>query len=217
MQTTALLAQVRAAEPAFFEFGKVRLRAGQPVTDALLEELTARTEGVWFEGDEDDHIILSGPSAGRIPEIGSAIGGQCFNWALDQGENIPRGRNGAYHPPGWYAKIPYISWVSREREQLAKRDGRLPVYWQVAPNFVVEIASERDPVAEQIEKMAGWIEHGSLLGLVVDPPNETVYVHRPGRPVETHVSPDGIVCSPELPGLEIDFGLIWRYLADDWP
>ena len=215
MQTTALLAQIRAAAPAFFELGKVRLHAGQPVTDALLEELTARTEGAWFEGDGDDWIIISGPSAGRIPEIGMAIGSLCCNWALDQGETIPRGRNGAYHPPGWHAKIPYVSWVRHDREHLAKRDGELPVYWPVAPDFVVEIASERDPLAEQLEKMAGWIEHGSLLGLVVDSPNETVYVHRPNRPAEKHVSPDEIACSPELSGLVIDFGLIWRYLAED--
>lgn len=211
--TAPLHEQIIPAAEAALAHGKVRVHLGCPITGDLLEALSAGHDGLAFEGGRDGEIIISAATGGLVPEVGSLLNTQMVTCLLAEGERVSRTQDGAFHPPGWTPKIPDISWVSAQRRALARRDGEFPPYWPIAPDFVVEIVSTTDSLAEQLEKMAGWIEHGSLLGLVVDPPGETVYVHRPGRPAERRVSPAEIDCRPEVPGLILDFAQIWRYLA----
>ena len=211
--TTQPLDQVEAAAKSALAHGKARAHLGCPITADLLELLSARHEDLAFEGGREGEIIISAATGGLVPEVGTLLNIQIGSCLLAQGERVSRTQDGAFDPPGWTPKIPDISWVSAQRRALALRDGKLPPYWPVAPDFVVEIVSETDSLADQLEKMAGWIEHGSLLGLVVDPRSETVFVHRSGRPAEEHASPAEIDCRPEVPGLVLDFASIWRYLA----
>ena len=211
--TTQPLNQVEAAAKSALAHGKARVHLGCPITADLLELLSAQHDGLAFEGGREGEIIISGATRGLIPEVGSLLNAQIVHCLLAEGERVSRTQDGAFDPPGWTPKIPDISWASSARRALALRDGKLPAYWPIAPDFVVEIVSETDSLADQLEKMAGWIEHGSLLGLVVDPAGETVYVHRPGRLAQEHASPAEIDCRPEVPGLVLDFASIWRYLA----
>ena len=207
--------QVIAAAEAALAHGKARVHLGCPITSDLLMALSDGHDGLAFEGGRDGEVIISAATGGLVPEVGSLLNTQVVTCLLSEGERVSRTQDGAFDPPGWTPKIPDISWVSAQRRALARRDGEFPRYWPIAPDFVVEIVSKTDSLAEQLEKMAGWIEHGSLLGLVVDPPGEIVHVYRPGRPVERHVSPAEIDCRPEVPGLVLDFASIWRYLAED--
>ena len=206
------LARIDEAAQSARARGKARIRPGCPVTVDLLEQISIRHDDLWFEGGSREEIIISAASPGRAPQVGTGIAGQLFVWFTQRGITWGRTTDGAFHPPGWVPKIPDISWVSPEREALARVDGKLPAFWPIAPDFVVEIVSETDSLAEQLEKMAGWIEHGSLLGLVVDPAARTVYIHRPGRPADRCLRPDQIDCDPEVPGFKIDFALIWQFL-----
>lgn len=206
--------QVAAAAEAALAHGKARAYLGCPITADLLEMLSARHDGLAFEGGRDGEIIISAATGGLVPEVGTLLNTQMATCLLAEGERVSRTQDGAFHPPGWTPKIPDISWVSAQRRALARRDGGFPPYWPVAPDFVIEIVSTTDSLAEQLEKMAGWIEHGSLLGLVVDPPDETVHIYRPGRPAERRVGPAEVDCRPEVPGLVLDFASIWRYLAE---
>ncbi len=206
------LARIDEAAQSARARGKARIRPGCPITVDLLERLSIRHDDLWFEGGSREEIIISAASPGRVPQVLLGIAGQLFNWFVQRGITWGRTTDGAFHPPGWVPKIPDISWVSPEREALAKVDGKLPAFWPIAPDFVVEIVSETDSLADQLEKMAGWIEHGSLLGLVVDPAARTVYLHRPGRPADRRLRPDQIDCDPEVPGFKIDFALIWQFL-----
>lgn len=206
------LARIDVAAQSARARGKARIRPGCPVTVDLLERLSIRHDDLWFEGGAREEIIITAASPGRTPQVLLGIAGQLFSWFIQRGTTWGRTTDGAFHPPGWVPKIPDISWVSPEREALAKVDGKLPAFWPIAPDFVVEIVSETDSLADQLEKMAGWIGHGSLLGLVVDPAARTVYIHRPGEPVDRRVRPAEIDCDPEVPGFKIDFALIWQFL-----
>ena len=212
MLTAAVADRIEDAAQSARERGKARIRPGCPVTADLLEELSIRHEDLAFEGGPEGEIIISAASRGRVPQVLMGIAGQLFNWFVQHGLTWGRANDGAFHPPGWEPKIPDISWVSPEREALAKVNGKLPAYWPIAPDFVVEIVSETDSLADQLEKMAGWVEHGSLLGLVVDPAARTVYVHRPAEPLDRRVRPDEIDCAPEVPDFKIDCALIWQFL-----
>jgi Uma2 family endonuclease len=77
-------------------------------------------------------------------------------------------------------RVPDLAFVRLDRlPSGAARRG----YFQGAPDLAVEVISPNDLYTEVEEKVAEWLEHGTLMVLVVNPRRQTVAVHRPGQPV----------------------------------
>ena len=57
--------------------------------------------------------------------------------------------------------------------------------------------------------MQEYIANGARLGWLLDPASRSVYVYRPGRPVEHHQDVVTISGDPELPGFILDLAPIW--------
>ena len=76
-----------------------------------------------------------------------------------------------------HVRAPDVSFVSRERlARIGETDG----YWPGAPDIAVEVVSPGDRYAEVEEKVRCWLDAGTRMVVVVDPPrNRTVRVHRP--------------------------------------
>ena len=73
---------------------------------------------------------------------------------------------------------PDISFLSRERAAAVRgRRGFAPF----APDMAVEIRSPSNTTAEIAAKTNEYLEAGTRLVWVVDPPSQTVRVHEPGR------------------------------------
>ena len=54
----------------------------------------------------------------------------------------------------------------------------------VSPDFVIEIRSENDSIADLQDKMAEWIENGTRLGWLIDPKEKKSYIFRANGTVE---------------------------------
>lgn len=95
---------------------------------------------------------------------------------------------------------PDISFLSRERSAAVRgRRGFVPF----APDLAVEIRSPDNTLAELTAKAQEYLEAGTRLVWLVDPPSQTVQVHQPGRAV--HVPPRGGVLDggEVLPGFTL--------------
>ncbi len=57
-------------------------------------------------------------------------------------------------------------------------------YFPGAPDLAVEVISPSDRYIEVEEKVADWLQSGSLMVIVVNPRNRTVRVHTPGGVIE---------------------------------
>ncbi len=201
----AAIAQVLA------EHRPIRVRPDCPITDAYLAALSDLHEGIWLETDREE-LIISGATSGLSSPIAGDLGIQVGISRRDDILSLTRFMDGGYHPPGWEAKIPDVSWISAERiAQLP--GGRMPAYWPIAPEFVIEVRSRNDSLPSQQQKMVGWTTHGVLLGLLVDPTNRNVHIYRAGQEQQILHRPAQVSCDPEMPGLTLDFARIWR-IAD---
>ena len=76
-------------------------------------------------------------------------------------------------------RAPDVAFLSTDRLMAA---GDVTGYFPGAPDLVVEVISPNDRYTDVDEKVAEWLEHGTLLLFVVDPRRQTVAVHRPGQP-----------------------------------
>ena len=71
---------------------------------------------------------------------------------------------------------PDVSFVRKEREEAARG---VPGYFPGPPDLAVEVISPNDRLTEVAAKVADWLEHGTLMVIVVNPRNHTVQVHTP--------------------------------------
>ena len=74
--------------------------------------------------------------------------------------------NGGYFLPDSSMRVPDAAWVRLERWNalsMAEKKSFLPL----VPEFVIELKSETDSLAELKAKMQKWIENGVKLGWLV--------------------------------------------------
>ena len=103
--------------------------------------------------------------------------------------------------------MPDAGWLSPETAARA-RSGERP-YPHVAPDFVVEVRSSTNSLANQQGKMDMWMRNGVALGWLVDPQSRTVWVYRPDQDIVEHLEPAELSAEPPCEGLTISFANVW--------
>ena len=104
---------------------------------------------------------------------------------------------------------PDAAWVERSRwEALSHRDQERFV--PLCPDFVIELRSPSDNLAELKEKMERWIANGAQLAWLIDPIEETVSVYRPGESPEVHHHPTSVQGTGVMAGFELVMARIWE-------
>lgn len=190
-------------------------RPACPISEDYLLELQARHEGIWCESTAEGEIIISGASDPDTSTGEGELFGQVRNAASTRPPGATRPMTGGFNIEGWGFKLPDISWISREREQAARRTGKvIRAYLPVAPEFVIEVRSPSDSLTALREKMVGWTTHGVLLGLLVDPRYRNVHIYRDGEEQQILHDPDVVSCEPEMPGLVLDFTQVWPFFDE---
>ncbi len=114
--------------------------------------------------------------------------------------------NGGYTLPDTSMKAPDVAWVSNERLAALSPDD-LKRFAHVCPDFVIELLSENDTLAELQEKMEKYLRNGVRLGWLIDPKQRQTHVYRQER--EPEVVPFERPLSGEevLPGFEMNVAI----------
>lgn len=77
-----------------------------------------------------------------------------------------------------HVREPDVCFIRQERMDYTRR------YFQGAPDMAVEVISPNDRYTAVNEKVADWLEHGTLMVVVVNERNHTVQVHTADGVVE---------------------------------
>jgi len=136
-----------------------------------------------FGGSLDSHV--------RMHRLGRVVGEVGFKLTTDPDT----------------VRAPDVAFVRRERLP----DSPVRGYWPGAPDLVVEVISPNDLYTEVDEKVAEWLEHGTLVVFVVNPRRKVVAVHRPKQPVVILGIEDILDAEDVVPG----WSLAVRDLFDD--
>ena len=135
-------------------------------------------------------------------KYGSKLEGEFFVdlgvWARDHDGEAHGARLGLHFPNGArYA--PDAAWLSPE--QLAAYTPSEETWLlDFCPYFVVEIMSRNDSIASAHRKMQDYINHGAMIGWLIDPFRRRVHIYRPGVDPTVLEDPDTVSADPDLPG-----------------
>lgn len=178
-----------------------------------LEQLQATLNQAGYDYQlelEDGKIIVVGPSDIDSSEIGGILIRLLGNWVYPRRLGRVLDSAGGFILPDTNLKAPDVSFVRASRLRQ-----RLRYFAEMVPDLVVEIKSQSDRIKPLKEKIQMFLSLGAVVGILIDPDQETVTVYRPDG--EQTVLNDGdILTIPELfPGWEIPISEIWPPVFDE--
>ena len=110
--------------------------------------------------------------------------------------------------PNGAIRSPDVAWVSRARLNALAPEKRKK-FFQIAPDFVIELRSGSDALTDLQAKMVEYMDNGVQLGWLIDTRRKRVYVYRPGTAVETLDQPTSVSGEPLLRGFTLQLADIW--------
>jgi Uma2 family endonuclease len=183
-----------------------------PVTDGEFEALCRENGNVFFERTKEGAIRMNPPAGGWTSDSNSEISFQLRRWWAQHERGRVFDSSGGFRLPDGSILSPDAAYVSEERlSQLPK--GALRGFPRVCPDFVIELLSESDALAELQSKMTDWMANGALLGWLIDPYQRQVFVYRAGKPPEK-IAGGKISGEGPVEGFVLDLGRVWKRYED---
>jgi len=155
-----------------------------------------------MERDSDGAVVVipasSLESGNRNHKLSVCLG----NWARKDGTGQCFDSSTGFELPNGAIRSPDAAWVSKERlgEMPKTRRRAFP---RLVPEFVAEIRSDSDSLADLQEKMREYTDNGVLLGWLIDPFERRVHVYRAGQAPVVVDKPKGVSTDPVLRGFEL--------------
>ena len=167
----------------------------------MLAELSAEGE-----------VVFMSPAGGLSSAVNALVIGALIRWAQENGEGVVFDSSAGFILSNGAVRSPDAAWVRRRR--LAKVPARQRErFLPLCPEFVVEMASPSDRLANLQAKMDEYMANGAELGWLIDPAGRTVSVYRPGAPGQQVTNANSIDAEPLLPGFTLDLLPIWQPFA----
>lgn len=153
---------------------------------------------------EDGRLSIVGPSDIVSSEISSRLIAFLFAWINPRRLGRVFDSAGGFIMPDTNVKAPDVSFVRAARLRQSPR-----YFGELVPDLVVEIKSQSDRIKPIETKVLKFIELGAIVGILIDPDEETVTIHRStGEP--TVLGNGDILTVAELfPGWELPVSELW--------
>ena len=148
-----------------------------------------------------DLIVMPGTGHdGNEGEQGVSYG--LFGWGLDN-PGRTYSQTVLFQLPSGAVYGPDAAWITQERYD-ALWEGEYASTIPGAPDFVVEVRSRTDRIADGLAKMQEWMDGGAKLGWYIDPYARRVYIFRAGRELEILDDPETLSGEDVLPGFVLE-------------
>jgi Uma2 family endonuclease len=187
---------------AFAEHFPVRVRPASRLSDDDLFELCGRNPELRIERTAEGEIIVMTPTGGETGRRNFLLIAELAAWTARDGTGVGFDSSTGFLLPNGAERAPDAAWLRRERWEALTLEQRRK-FVPLCPDFVVELRSPSDSLAELQAKMEEYVACGARLGWLIDVDDKRAWVYRPGRTVETI---DGVATlhgDPELPGLSL--------------
>ena len=180
----------------------------QVVTPEQYEQLVSKHRDLWLELTSTGELIVMPPAGSQSSVRNANLTYQLGAWARIDGTGVCFGSCGIFALPNGARRIPDASWVKREKwDRLTKpqKEGFAPI----CPDFVVELRSPSDRLAQLQTKMLEYLENGASLGWLIDPFEFRVYVYKPDQEPIILENPETVSGDPLLPGFNLNLIELW--------
>ena len=167
------------------------------ITDEEFEKLCRENSDRKFERTAQGELIIMSLTGGSTGERNAELNGQLWLWNRQAKLGYIYDSSTGFRLPNGAIRSPDAAWVSQSRWDALTLEQRKK-WVPLCPDFVVELKSPSDDIADLQTKMLEYQENGLKLGWLIDPDRQIVEVYEADRPVELlnkpeEISADGIM------------------------
>lgn len=178
------------------------------ISDEKFWELSIANPEMRLERTAKGEVIFMPPAASDTGARNSEVTGQLWLWNRKTGLGKVFDSSAGFVLPNGAIRSPDSAWIRLERwNALTRQEQRH--FAPICPDFVVELRSRSDELADVRAKMQEYLENGARLGWLIDPQEQRVYIYRPGQRVDVLDNPESISGDPVLPGFTLELGGIF--------
>lgn len=186
----------------------LRLAPVLELSDQQLFDLCQVNDLLRIERTCKGDLVIMPPVGGESSRSNIKVTTPLEVWAEADGTGFAFESSAGFTLPNRAVRSPDAAWIKRERWEALPLDQR-KVFAPICPDFVVELRSPSDRLADLEAKMREYIENGARMGWLIDPLQRRVYVYRPGAPVERLDNPRTVSGDPVMPGFILDLRKVW--------
>lgn len=184
------------------------LRLPFAVTDDWLFELCQANDDWWIERTVEGDLMIRPPAGFKSSHRNAEVVMQLDQWARRDGTGLTTESSGGYLLPDTSMFAPDAAWVRYERLDALTTEQQ-ERFLPLCPDFVIELLSVSDSLADTQAKMRQYLANGLRLGWLIDPFDRRVYVYRPGEEVVILHKPVGVDGDPVLAGFHLEMASVW--------
>jgi Uma2 family endonuclease len=177
-------------------------------TDEQFYQLCLHNPERSFELTSQGELIVMSPVGGGSGKREASIISQLYHWNEQTGKGEVFSSSTIFKLPLGGNRSPDVAWVERSRwEALTPEEQE--EFPPLAPDFVIELRSRTDILADLQAKMVEYRENGVRLGVLINRQDQQVELYRPGQAIEVLQSPISVNCEEVLAGFTLDLQKIW--------
>lgn len=180
--------------------------------DDVLFDFCQKNERFKIERTAAGRIIMHPPTGFETGIQNSGISAQLWNWAQRDGRGEAADSSAGFILPNRAERSPDASWILKSRLAsipLAQKKKFLPA----APDFVIELRSPSESLADLQQKMEEYMQNGVSLGWLIDPTARQVHIYSPDRAPEVLDRPMSVEGRGLVGGFVLDLTGVWRGLG----
>lgn len=189
----------------------MQLRLASPLDDDEFFEFCAANRGLRIERAANGDLLIMAPTGGRTGKRNLSLAAQFGTWVERDGKGVGFDSSTGFILPNGAERSPDAAWVLAERWNALTAEQQ-EKFVPLCPDFVVELRSPTDNLAELGTKMREYMTCGCRLGWLIDPKSRRVHVYREGPSgavVEELDHPVELSGEQVLPGFVLDLTRIW--------
>jgi len=178
------------------------------LTEEQFVRLCEENPDLRIELTAQGELVIMPPTGLETGPRNSRLTRRVDEWTEANGTGIAFDSSTMFTLPNGATRSPDAAWVRRARWDTLPATERAG-FGLLCPDFVVELRSPTDRLADLQEKMQEYIANGALLGWLIDPVAQRVYIYRPGQAVEQLDDPPTVSGDPVLPRFLLPVRELW--------
>ena len=172
-------------------------------TDDKFVEIVAANKDLRLELSSQGELSIMSPTGGETGDRNLELGGQVWFWNRQNGLGKAFDSSTGFKLPNGATRSPDVSWIKIETWNTLAPEQRKR-FLPLCPDFLIELVSESDDLADTQAKMREYIANGLRLGWLINPKNKQIEIYRPNQEIEVLQSPTSLSGEDVLPGFILD-------------
>jgi Uma2 family endonuclease len=149
-------------------------------------------------------IVVMSPSGYESEEVATGFAAELLKWVKPRKLGRVVGSSAGFTLPNQDLRAPDVSFVFAERLRRSPRS-----FAELTPDLTVEVKSPSDSIQKLRDKIAEFLSFGTRVGILINPDERAVEVHRSEQATVTLTNGDILTLPDLLPGWEVAIADLW--------